>query len=57
MLGSLSLLLAVGPTLAWLGYHTHAPSVLIAVFFSAAAVFFFAQAIRERNSGSVQDGL
>lgn len=57
MLGSLSLFLAVGPTLAWLGYHARAPSVLTAVLFSVAAAFFFAQAIRERDSASVQDGL
>jgi hypothetical protein len=52
MLGSLSLFLAVGPTLVWLGYHFRTPSVLMAVLFSASAVFFFMEAIRERASAS-----
>jgi hypothetical protein len=57
MLGSLSLLLAVGPTLAWLSYHFPAPSVLVAVLFSATAAFFFMHAIRERDSASARGGL
>ncbi len=54
-LGGLSLLMAVVPTLAWLGYHFRAPNVLTVVLFSAAAVFFLMEAIRERNSGSAED--
>lgn len=57
MLGTLSLLIGLVPTLAWLGYHFRAPNVLVAILFSATAAFFFIVAIREKHSGSVEASL
>ena len=53
-LAGFSLVVPVGTTFTWLVYHSRAPHVFTLVLFSAAAVFFVAQAIQERNSSSAE---
>ena len=55
MLAVLSLGLAVGLTFTWPRYHYRAAEVSVAVLFSAAAVFFFWAALRERHLTTAQD--
>ena len=54
-LGALSLALAVGFTFIGLKYRRQASEFLLAILFSAAAVFFYWTAFRERQSIASQD--